>query len=559
MATLAPNSATLQRNQTQQFTVTGITSPVWTLQGIGTLTQSGLFTAPNVTGNALIRAHSSFWSSVDNTYWTKNADDTLTKNTSSAFYYGDTFRSNGALNAIGDYVEIVCVGSPYWLGVRDAGNYYVTITLTGISERAGGSITSGTITMPVAGDIMRFTILATGQIEVKRNGSVIYTTTNTTFTNRNLNLTDSAPYANGVVYKLPVFGGNGVTGYTEVTTSVSVQIFIDEFLSKDPLVQYVPNNNLQAWFAANKYISDGSGLTLPDLSMNSRHIAASASLPVIQNNKLNGLPALYWDGTKNPLTYTGNLSMRHLFIVCAYDGATFANYHGIISGAAEPILEGHSGQTKFYDNTYSLYGDFKFFRSFVSFPENNQQAKMSGGFAIYEIQYPVGLNLTGINIGQDRNISIGKWKGWFCEAMIYSEVLNEFLREQIYYYLALKYRVWRETSDGLKIFPFFSNKTTSMERNKTAYLSEAYNGNLKALVRGNYKRSYELPFALRPQAEFEAAEEFHAQHYPLQSFIFRDGRSYPAKNLIVRTNSSFKESGSDVTFRFNYSFGVTEL
>lgn len=553
MATLAPNPATLQRNQTQQFTLSGITSPVWTLEGIGTLNQSGLYTAPNVTGSALIRAHSSFWSSV-NSVWTKNSDDTLTVNGTA--YWGAAI-SAGALNNIGDAVEYICPTNViYALTIANAANSIQFGIYSNASLETGYSNGSTAYTF-AAGDVVRFEKISANKFIVQKNGVTLFTSQDSYSTPMFLRVHDGGQ-AIGTVVKVPKFFGAGVTGYTEVQSSVTVQISVEEFLNKDPLVQYVPNNNLQAWFAADKSISD-SGLMLPDLSMNSRHVSASASLPVIQNNKLNGFPALYWDGTKNPLTYSGNLTMRHLFIVCAYDGATFGNYPGIISGAAEAILEGHLGQTKFFDNLYTNYGNFSFFKSFVTFPESNQQAKMSGAFAIYEIQYPTGINLTGINLGRDRADNTRKWKGWLSEAMIYSDVLNEFLREQIYYYFALKYRLWRENADGLKIFPFFSNKTSSMERNKSAFISEAYNGDLKALVRGNYKRSYELPFLLRPQAEFEAAEDFHAQHYPLQKFIFRDGRSYPAKNLTVRTNSSFKESGSDVTFRFNYSFGITEL
>jgi len=553
MATITPNPATLQRNQTQQFTVSGITSPVWTLEGIGTLNQSGLYTAPNSTGSALIRVHSPFWNSVNASFLTRNANDTLTTLSNSG-YYAQAY-SNALFNAVGDWVEFSpVVTGPYWTGLENGSHSIVFYSNELRTYHASGNnIISGMLIGPA--NKVRMEIVTGGFVEVRIDGALVHTTA-FSYLAKNLRFMVDGAAGAGLTHKVPKVSAS-VSGYTEVQSSVSIQIAIEEFLSKDPLVQYVPKNNLQAWFAANKSITD-SGLMLPDLSMNSRHVAASTNLPAIQNNKLNGFPALYWDGTKNPLTYLGNLTMRHLFIVCAYDGATFANYQGIISGATEPILEGHIGQTKFFDNTYAIYGDFRFYKSFVSFPESNQQAKMSGAFAIYEIQYPTGLNLTGINIGQDRNISIGRWKGWFCESMIYSEVLNDLLREKIYYYLALKYQLWRQNSDDLNIFPFYANKTRTAQRKKEAYLSEPYDGDLKALVRGNYKRGFELPFNLRPQEEFLAAENFHSQHFPLQKFIFRDTRFYPARDSVVRLNSDFNESGSDVTFRFNYSFNVTE-
>ena len=109
------------------------------------------------------------------------------------------------------------------------------------------------------------------------------------------------------------------------------------------------------------------------------------------------------------------------------------------------------------------------------------------------------------------------------------------------------------------IFPFVPNKALPSEREQEHYLSEPYSGTPKALVRGSFKRAYTVVFTTRSQAEFDAAEAFHASHYPLTTIIFRNYRFYPARDFNCRITSPFREQGSESSGRFNYSFDLQEI
>jgi hypothetical protein len=82
---------------------------------------------------------------------------------------------------------------------------------------------------------------------------------------------------------------------------------------------------------------------------------------------------------------------------------------------------------------------------------------------------------------------------------------------------------------------------------------------LKALVRGSFLSGYSLPFLLRQEEEFTAAKAFYEQHHPITPFVIRDYRFYPYQEVTVRIASPFREQGSDVSLRFNYSFDVVEV
>jgi hypothetical protein len=60
----------------------------------------------------------------------------------------------------------------------------------------------------------------------------------------------------------------------------------------------------------------------------------------------------------------------------------------------------------------------------------------------------------------------------------------------------MRYQVWSEDGHGLKIFPFASNRTRSLEQDIENYVSTPYNGDPKALVRGSVEGDYELSYLL---------------------------------------------------------------
>jgi hypothetical protein len=164
--------------------------------------------------------------------------------------------------------------------------------------------------------------------------------------------------------------------------------------------------------------------------------------------------------------------------------------------------------------------------------------------------------MDAIQIGKQRAFATRLWKGFWYEDLIYSEIKNDFARQRIYEYFAMRYQVWSENAAGQKIFPFASNRTRSLEQDIENYKSTPYNGDPKALVRGGVEGDYELIFGLREQAEYRAAQAFFQQHRPTTKFVFRDYRFCPVQAVRALFTSAIREQGSDVTFRFNYGFTI---
>ncbi|MCD9188230.1 MAG: fibronectin type III domain-containing protein [Pyrinomonadaceae bacterium] len=203
---------------------TDISSPVWTLDGAGALNQSGIYTAPNTAGTATIRAHSSFWNYVNTSFFTKNDDDTLTKNTSTAGYFMQA-KSNGTLNTVGDWVEfIVAKTNPYWVGLEnDATNYRAVYYAGGNPDFLRFYHPGGDTFAAIAGwnvnDIIKMEIVSGGYIRISRNGSVVYTTSQV-FSGQNLRFITDADLPNGTIVKVPkMFCSNHQSGRASITIS----------------------------------------------------------------------------------------------------------------------------------------------------------------------------------------------------------------------------------------------------------------------------------------------------------------------------------------------------
>jgi hypothetical protein len=110
------------------------------------------------------------------------------------------------------------------------------------------------------------------------------------------------------------------------------------------------------------------------------------------------------------------------------------------------------------------------------------------------------------------------------------------------------------------VFPYAANKTRSLTLTKEVYQSTPYSGEPKILARGTDRRGFSLLFTNRRQTEYDAAEAFIIAHPIPTHIIFRDYRYYPARDFecwIVP--NTFREQGSEVSFRFTYSFDVVQV
>lgn len=326
----------------------------------------------------------------------------------------------------------------------------------------------------------------------------------------------------------------------------------------------IPRANLEAW---HMYEPAASGHEIIfDYSGNGRHIDTDPSdAPVLTENVIGGQPAWYFDGTGEALqsTSSATIVVKHHFVLASNDEATFGAYRGLVTGktfaGGGPGLIGDSGGTKWNDPVLGGYTDWQYRKNGVLYAQNNMQAPMSGSFALMELSTAAAVGWAGIQLGNDRDFGGRKFKGHFVDSLVYSRVLTDMERFQIYRYFAMRYHVWQQNSAGLDVFPFVTNKPRSSDLDQERFVSEPYNGDPTVLVRGSNKRAFTLPFAARTQAEFEAAEVFHAAHRQPTPFVYRDCRFYPARDSECTITSSLREQGSEVTNRFNYAFDAAEV
>src|SRR5262245_58488104 len=122
--------------------------------------------------------------------------------------------------------------------------------------------------------------------------------------------------------------------------------------SKWTRMQIIPYADLEAWHALDLA---SSGQEILDFSGQNRHLECPSDEPVLAPYIRNGLPALYFDGANNPVSFSGNLMARHIFIVASFDGETFDGNEGLLSDLeTTALLAGQgSGSNKFYNLGYA--------------------------------------------------------------------------------------------------------------------------------------------------------------------------------------------------------------
>ena len=318
----------------------------------------------------------------------------------------------------------------------------------------------------------------------------------------------------------------------------------------------IPMADLEAWHMYEPGVSGHN--VIYDYSGKGRNITCGAgNAPVLTSDVLNGQPGWYFNGSRDPLAWSGSVTLKHVFLVISFTDATFSAHHGVLSGLT-------SGDILVSSNTGTLFFDLSATSCRtrdVLYASNAHVAPISENAALVEVVFAAGVAMDGLQFGKQRDISgpARLHKGYFFDSMCYSAVKNDQERLRIYRYAAMRYWLWQRTAAGLDVYPFPSNKARSSARDQEHYSSEPYSGDPTTLVRGSMRRAFSLPFTNRLQPEFEAAEQFHSTHRHHVDFAYRDYRFYPSRDSSVWMNSDLREQGSDVLFRFNYSFDVTEI
>lgn len=290
----------------------------------------------------------------------------------------------------------------------------------------------------------------------------------------------------------------------------------------------VPMSGLEAW---HKYDAGVSGNNIVyDSSGNGRTIQTlTAPHPVLTSNVINGQPAWYFNGTTtSPFIYTGAVTAKHIFILASAADATFSTYRGLLSDSNPySILVGESQTTKFYDYSATFTSTYR--KSDVVYTATNQQAPVSGAFALIEIQIPAGLVLDGIQVGQQTNLTDRKWKGYFVDQLIYNRILTTAERRAVMLYFNLHYAQFlvgvplRFPDDSMLTFrrsrfyaapPDYDSITDDFEFEDG---SKTFNE-----VADNAPRRWEYEYGNCTPDEVVVFDEFYNQVRKIKPFYFRD-------------------------------------
>jgi hypothetical protein len=533
---ISPSTVQLEPNQTQQFTQSGIGSPVWSVFGLGTINQSGLFTAGS--SSSIVIAHEPAWASVNAATWTKQTDDSLVS-TGSLDYFGSAI-SAGKLNATGDWCQAKLpyrTGySPNKWGILNLSNTFGVYLEYGLSIRevaTGYSVASSL--SATANDIFTFTVNSGGKIEVKQNGTLIFTSVNS-FTGLSLPFYSSCDYASGVVQTVPRFNASN-SNYTSVEAVATVLPLI--LLTRTALELYCQSNTLS--------LTDNAAVSsFADLSGKGRNLTASSNQPVfkVEDNRIQ------WNGSQSALKNTQSFQLNCGFILAKYDSATFADYNGLLSDSDNiGIIAGNTGGNTLFNFGHSLY---EFRSNDRIYPASAAPAPMNN-FKLLFFKFWTPITVNGIQIGDDRNFSGRKWNGSVKLVALYS---RHFCEKEI--------RATAKTiSDAYSftladVFPYQADTASDFISSKKVLRSgnDEYSSVMR--VKRGKKEKFKLNFTNRSQLEKDLYLAFWDSHHPELPFIVRDYTNIPPRDTeVLSLSDEVSKSPSSVNL-WNYAFEVKE-
>lgn len=319
---------------------------------------------------------------------------------------------------------------------------------------------------------------------------------------------------------------------------------------------FITRTGLQAWHKYEAGVS-ANGLC-NDYSGNGRHLVQASTPPVLTSDVINGQPGWLFDGSANPLQATTSFTPKHIFILASATDATFDGYRTLLGGNSGDILTGDVGFARFYDFGYG--SNFVYRKNDVLFANASLTAPVSGAFALMEVQSPSGYALAQINVGWDVLATAGrKWKGYFIEDLMYSRVLSDAERHDVYEYIAMKYLLWKQNSSGLNIFPFQPNWGQPLSESKRVLSSSAVSGAYKARSKSTQKKGIQPSFESRIAEEYDTAVAFNDEHYPGSTFIWKDDGFSPARETEMRFLSDVQMTRSEDFNDKEYNFQAIEV
>lgn len=538
MPSITPSYKRLKHNYWQQFYSSGITSPVWTLYGGGTLDQAGTYIAPSAGwGDVFISAGTDFWKGVGPNV-TLNPDDSLTVNTPDWLW--QQAESFATLTAPGDYFEVrIYDPSSYLLMVTDStrsksfgiysGQYY---------EVNGGPPVFGSGFSLAVGDMMLIQRDGT-KLKLYQNGTLVATSLYDFDFPVHLELGISANIPFGGHIQKPSAGGPGLQYYTSATAHVFIE----------PAVP-LPLEGCELYLdAAYNFTTHGNPVSvLPDISGNNRNLTASASQPTLQTNVLNTRPVVRFNSSDPLINSTANFHVRCGFAVVKYDGPYFPTYVGLLTGMNNAaVLVGNIYDTRWFD---FLDPNVEIRSNDRIHPINNAPAPMQQ-FRIVFFRYWAGaMYMDGVQLGSDRNFLGRKWKGDVAMLALYS---RDFLEEEIRLYSKRLADAYALTLAD--VYPYQADSAELTETPlQTVNLYDPPEGDRIVEVLDTPRRLLNLSFSAANQSEVRTMKAFHAAHYPEVPCIYRDYRFTPPEDILGYIDSPYEIEGSTNEFAYAFAF-----
>lgn len=535
---ISPSTFSIETGQTQQISVSSFSGTKWGIrEGVGSVSQTGLFTAGTIAGNAVVRVMYDIWQTIDSPL-SYGPDNTLTQNTAGGYWYAYGY---ARLTTAGDQIDYFYTGS-YSQGISD-GTSLFSVHLGGLYLDFGLQYTPSPAL--VANDRVAFVRIGSNQVGVKVNDTLVYTYSQTLAANpRPVVIALSGTAQVGDVVKAPWITGAGVTNYQEVTASGAVLAQLK-----------TPREGCEGYYDPGMMSqSNGTDVTsFTDQSGKGRHLTASSSKPTYQTNVINSKPVIRFSGSNNPLKHNSTFTIRCGWIVAKFDGTSFSAYQGLLSSTlAANILTSQNSGTNFVN----LGVDFFEFRSGDRiYPQGAAPAPLNA-FRVIFFRFWTPVTMDGLQLGQERNNTGRKFDGDAAFLAVYS---CDFVEEEIrlssetlanHFALTLASNVYPYQADWGD-----AGHDETFEQSINVY--DPPEGDRIGETINSAKRVINCKFSAADKAEIATLKAFYSDYYEtVLPIVYRDYRATPPVDFEGYLNGPYELKGVDPSYA--YSFELRE-
>ena len=292
--------------------------------------------------------------------------------------------------------------------------------------------------------------------------------------------------------------------------------------------------------------ADGSGQELLDYSGHNRHLSTDAAFPVVKTAILNNRDVMRFNETTGAFNNPELFSFRSGFIVSKFNGNTFPQYKGLLTGITNfPILIGSVAGIHFYNfNQYK----YEFRANHRIYLQEAAIAPMNAWHITF-FKFWGGVITDGVQLGQDRYFTDRKWNGDVALLAMTNRNLDE---EKIDDYT-------RKISSSFALpiadaYPYQSDiGGHSQEPEADVNFYDPPEGARISEVVSPLKESIELKFSGAGTQEIDFFLPFFKSHYQTSlPFIYRDYRFGIPRDFEGYFDSMYEMSGENSNFAYGF-------